>query len=149
MRALLAALLIVPAAASAEESLCARLGGPGTVAAIMESFGDRMRTDDADKLGRFWLHRGTDGVERERRLAVAFVQNAAGCSIAYNGREMDRTHRGMGISARDWDRAMEYFRLAVWKHVDDPGLRVEIIALVSKTRGQIVDCEDRVYGCPR
>ena len=30
---------------------------------------------DADKLGRFWLHRGTDGVAREEQLIVDFVIN--------------------------------------------------------------------------
>ena len=40
----------------------------------------KMRKDDADKLGRFWLHRGTDGVAREEQLIVDFVQSATGCT---------------------------------------------------------------------
>ncbi|MGY9054782.1 MAG: hypothetical protein ACKVGZ_04105 [Alphaproteobacteria bacterium] len=67
-------------AVAAEESLCQRLGWAENVAAIAADFGDRMRQDTPDKLGRFWLHRGTDGINRERQLAVQFFQNAARCA---------------------------------------------------------------------
>jgi hemoglobin len=90
------------------------LGGAENVAAIAADFGDRMRQDTPDKLGRFWLHRGTDGINRERQLAVQFFQNAARCGPIYQGRNMEKAHRGMGLSARDWDRAFNFFRLAVW-----------------------------------
>ena len=74
-------LALVPATAAAEDSLCRRLGGSDAVTAVVKSSLMKMRKDDADKLGRFWLHRGTDGVAREEQLIVDFVQ----CAQAVTG----------------------------------------------------------------
>jgi hypothetical protein len=65
----------------------------------------------------------------------------------YQGRNMEKAHRGMGLSARDWDRAFNFFRLAVWAHVKDEATRVEFLALIGKTHGAIVDYQSRHYGC--
>ena len=67
MRLVLALLLaLVPVIAAGEDSLCHRLGGADAISTVVKSFLMKMRKDDADKLGRFWLHRGTDGVCRQR-----------------------------------------------------------------------------------
>ena len=66
MRFALAVLIAFgPFTAAADETLCSRLGGSDAISAVVKSFLTKMRTDDADKLGRFWLNRGTDGVARE------------------------------------------------------------------------------------
>ena len=63
-------LALVPMTAAGEDALCHRLGGSDAISAVVKSFLMKMRKDDADKLGRFWLHRGTDGVAREEQLRV-------------------------------------------------------------------------------
>ena len=85
-------LALVPVTAAAEDSLCHRLGGSDAVSAVVKSFLMKMRKDDADKLGRFWLHRGTDGVAREEQLIVDFVQSATGCGRLYVGCPFRKFH---------------------------------------------------------
>ena len=54
------------------------------------------------QLGRFWEHRGTDGLEREKQLLVDFLCASAGGPLLYTGREMKKSHVGMRISESDW-----------------------------------------------
>jgi hypothetical protein len=38
------------------------------------------------------------------------VQSATGCDRLYVGRSMADSHRGMGLSAKDWDRTVDLLR---------------------------------------
>ena len=140
-------LALVPVTAAAEDSLCHRLGGSDAVSAVVKSFLMKMRKDDADKLGRFWLHRGTDGVAREQQLIVDFVQSATGCDRLYVGRSMADSHRGMGLSGKDWDRTVDFLRATMTEFNVPPDLQTEVVTLVGSTRSSIVECETDQFGC--
>ena len=62
------------------------------------------RLESDEKLGRFWDHRGDDGVEREKQLLIDFLSNAAGGPVYYTGRDMKTAHQGMRIDEEDWER---------------------------------------------
>jgi len=94
-----ALLAAMPSAAEAQEPLCKRLGGADAISTVVKSFLTKMRKDDPDKLGRFWLYRGDDGVLREEQLIVDFVQSATGCDRLYVGRTMADAHKGMKLSS--------------------------------------------------
>ena len=141
-------LALVPVTAAAKDSLCRRLGGSDAVSAVVKSFLMKMRKDDADKLGRFWLHRGTDGVAREEQLIVDFVQSATGCDRLYVGRSMADAHRGMGLSAKDWDRTVDLLRATMTEFSVPRDLQTEVVTLVGSTRSSIVECEADQFGCP-
>jgi len=140
-------LALLPVTAAAEDSLCRRLGGSDAISAVVKSFLMKMRKDDADKLGRFWLHRGTDGVAREEQLIVDFVQSATGCDRLYMGRSMADAHRGMGLSAKDWDRTVDLLRATMTEFSVPPDLQTEVVTLVGSTRSSIVECEADQFGC--
>ena len=140
-------LALVPVTAAGEDSLCRRLGGSDAVSMVVKSFLTKMRKDDADKLGRFWLHRGTDGVAREEQLIVDFVQSATGCDRLYVGRSMADAHRGMGLSAKDWDRTVDFLRTTLNEYKVAPELQNEVVTLVGSTRSSIVECEADKFGC--
>jgi hemoglobin len=53
-------------------------------------------------LARFWHHRDTDGVRREKQLLVDFVCTSAGGPLYCTGRDMKTSHRGMKITEQDW-----------------------------------------------
>jgi hypothetical protein len=55
------------------------------------------------QLGRFWAHRGEDGVKREKQLLIDFLCTSSGGPMYYCGRDMVLTHRGMRISESDWN----------------------------------------------
>src|SRR3972149_3939597 len=94
----------VPASPGLEEntmsgekrSLYERLGGYDALAAVANDLLPRLQADP--QLGRFWAHRGEDGVKREKQLLMHFLCASAGGPMYYRGRDMVPIHRGMRIS---------------------------------------------------
>jgi hemoglobin len=84
----------------AEKSLYQRLGGYDGIIAFADDLLPRLKTDP--QLGRFWQHRGDDGVAREKQLLIDFLCASAGGPMYYTGRNMLLTHKGMKISENDW-----------------------------------------------
>ena len=140
-------LALVPATAGGEDTLCHRLGGSDAISTVVKSFLMKMRNDDADKLGRFWLYRGTAGVAREEQLIVDFVQSATGCDRLYVGRSIADAHRGMDLSAKDWDRTVDFLRATMNEFKVAPELQNEVVTLVGSTRSSIVECEFDKFSC--
>jgi len=140
-------LVLASANASAQDTLCKRLGGSDAISAVVKSFLMKMRKDDADKLGRFWLYRGTDGVAREEQLIVDFVQSATGCGRLYVGRTMPDAHRGMKLSSKDWDRTVGFLTATMTEFGVPKNLQTEVTDLVGSTRGSIIECEADTFGC--
>jgi hypothetical protein len=84
-----------------KKSLYDRLGGYDAIVAVANDLLPRLNTDP--QLGRFWAHRGEDGVNREKQLLIDFLCASAGGPVYYRGRDMALTHRGMRISESDWN----------------------------------------------
>ena len=59
-----------------ETTLYTRLGGYDAIAAVADNLVSRLMADE--HLGRFWAHRGTDGVVREKQLLIGFLCQSAG-----------------------------------------------------------------------
>ncbi len=85
---------------SDEKTLYARLGGYDAIAAVADNLLPRLMSDE--RLGRFWAHRGEDGVRREKQLLIDFLCHCAGGPLLYTGRDMKTSHKGMRISEDDW-----------------------------------------------
>ena len=86
--------------ASAKDSLYSRLGGYDAIAAVVNETMPRLIADP--QLGRYWAHRGEDGIKREKQLVIDFIVNQAGGALNYVGRDMVTTHKGMKINEADW-----------------------------------------------
>jgi len=76
-----------------KKSLYERLGGYDAISAVALDLVSRLNTDP--QLGRFWAHRGADGVAREKQLLIDYLGNCAGGPVYYRGRTMALSHRGM------------------------------------------------------
>jgi len=74
-----------------KKSLYERLGGYDAIVAMANDLLPRLNNDP--QLGRFWAHRGADGVEREKQLLIDFLCASAGGPVYYRGRDMALTHR--------------------------------------------------------
>src|SRR4029077_14615378 len=83
----------------ATKALYERLGGYDAIAAVANDLLPRLRADP--QLGRFWAHRGEDGIMREKQLLIDFL--CAGGPMYYRGRDIVLTHKGMRISESDWN----------------------------------------------
>ena len=66
------------------KTLYERLGGYDAIAAVANDLLPRLRADP--QLGRFWAHRGEDGIMREKQLLIDFLCVSAGGPMYYRGR---------------------------------------------------------------
>lgn len=84
-----------------EPTLYERLGGYAGIVVFVEDLLPRLEADP--QLGRFWEHRGDDGLAREKQLLIDYLCANAGGPMYYTGRDMKLSHQGMRISESDWD----------------------------------------------
>ena len=122
---------------TAELSLYKRLGGYDAIAAVAHELVARARADS--QLGRFWQHRGEDGIEREIQLLVDFLCHVAGGPMYYTGRNMQLVHRGMRISESDWDRLIGHVR-GTLAHFKVPESETQaVLGFIESTKAEIVE----------
>ncbi|PLX36516.1 MAG: group 1 truncated hemoglobin [Hyphomicrobiales bacterium] len=134
----LAGLLLIPGAALADEAtLYQRLGGYDAIEAVTQDVAARLMADE--KLGRFWAHRGKDGIQREVQLIVDFIAHEAGGPLYYRGREMKLSHVGMRIDGEDWDRLMTHLNATLDKFQVPDRERKDVVAFFESTRADIVE----------
>lgn len=83
-----------------QATLYERLGGSDGIAGFVDAFFSRVQVDP--QIGRFWQHRGDDGILREKKISVDYLSLATGGPVHYTDRDLRTAHKGMGISASDW-----------------------------------------------
>ena len=118
-------------------TLYERLGGYDAVAAVADALLQRLRADS--QLGRFWENRGEDGIAREKQLLIDFLCASAGGPLLYTGRDMVTSHRGMGITAADWEIFIGHVE-ATLQQFELPTAEFEdVLGFIQSTREEIVD----------
>ena len=118
-------------------SLYARLGGYDAIAAVVDDLIPRMMSDP--QLARFWAHRATDSIRREKQLLVDFLCASSGGPLYYTGRDMTTSHKGMGIKTRDWDVFLGHLHATLEKFKVPDQERREVLSFVESTRADIVE----------
>ena len=119
------------------KSLYARLGGYDAIAAVADNLVSRLMSDA--RLGRFWAHRGEDGVRREKQLLIDFLCHSAGGPLLYTGRDMNTSHKGMRISEDDWSALLMHLN-ATLDHFQVPAAEKEaVVGFVQSTKTGIVE----------
>ena len=118
-------------------TLYERLGGYDAISAVAGNLLPRLMDDE--KLGRFWEHRGADGLDREKQLLIDFLCHNAGGPMYYTGRDMATSHRGMRISEADWSRfighvsdTLDHFQLPESEKSD-------VLGFIESTKSEIVE----------
>ena len=117
-------------------TLYARLGGYDAMAAVVDDLLTRLKTDR--QLGRFWAHRGEDGLRREKQLLIDFLCASAGGPLYYTGRDMATSHKGMGINEGDWRIFLGHVNATLDKFSVPAKERMEVLAFVDSTKSDIV-----------
>jgi len=119
------------------DTLYKRLGGYDAIAAVADNLLPRLTADP--QLGRFWQHRGEDGVRREKQLLIDFLCASAGGPLYYVGREMKLSHRGLGINERDWQVFLGHVN-ATLDHFKVPSQeKSEVLGFVESLKKDIVE----------
>ena len=120
-----------------EKTLYERLGGYDALSAVANDLLPRLQADS--RLGRFWDHRGEDGVAREKQLLVDFLCSNAGGPVYYTGRDMKTSHRGMRISASDWAAFIEHLNATLDVFQVPQRERDDVVAFIQSTQPDIVE----------
>ena len=121
-----------------ESSLYTRLGGYDAIAAVADNLVGRLLPDS--QLGRFWAHRGEDGLLREKQLLIDFLCSCAGGPLLYTGRNMVTTHRGMRISESDWTIFLGHLTDTLSEAAVPATETAEVLAFIESTKSEIVEC---------
>jgi hemoglobin len=119
-------------------TLYERLGGYNAIAAVANDLLSRLRADP--QLGRFWAHRGEDGILREKQLLIDFLCASAGGPMYYRGRDMALTHRGMRISNSDWEVFLGHAATTLAKFQVPEAEQRDVVAFVQGLRNDCVEC---------
>ncbi len=119
------------------EALYARLGGYDAIAAVAGDLLSRLMADA--QLGRFWQHRGEDGINRERQLLIDFLCCSAGGPLLYTGRGMRISHKGMGLSESDWCCFLGHLRATLDHFEVPPQERSDLLAFIDGIKSDIVE----------
>lgn len=89
-----------------EKSLYERLGCYDGITEFVNNLLPRLQEDS--QLRRFWDHRGTDRLEKEKQLLIDYLCTNAGGQLNYSGRDMKLSHKGMNISESDWQIFLQH-----------------------------------------
>jgi hemoglobin len=122
---------------SDSKTLYERLGGYDAIAAVAKDLLRRLRNDS--QLGRFWAHRGEDGVQREEQLLIDFLCASAGGPMYYRGRDMALSHRGMRISESDWNVFLGHAGATLAKFKVPEAEQRDVVAFVQSLKKDIVE----------
>ncbi|MEE9280330.1 MAG: group 1 truncated hemoglobin [Myxococcota bacterium] len=120
-----------------EKTLYERLGGYDAIRAVADDLLSRLIADS--QLGRFWEHRGEDGVLREKQLLVDFLGSSAGGPVYYTGRDMKTAHRGMRISESDWQAFLGHLSATLGTLAVPGQERDDVLAFISSLKADIVE----------
>lgn len=119
------------------KTLYERLGGYDAIAAVCNDLLPRLQADP--QLGRFWLHRGDDGISREKQLLIDFLCSSAGGPMYYTGRDMTITHKGMKISESDWSAFIGHLNATLDAFQVPQAECDDVLAFVQSTKSDMVE----------
>ena len=118
-------------------TLYERLGGYDAICAVAGNLSPRLQSDA--RPGRFWQHRGEDGIKREEQLLIDYLCASAGGPVYYTGRDMKTSHRGMRINEGDWSAFLGHLEATLETFHVPQAERAEVVAFVQSTKSDIVE----------
>jgi len=121
----------------AEKSLYERLGGYDVLCAATDDLLTRLQADP--QLKGYWKGASNDNRRKARQLIVDFMVESAGGPAYYSGRDMKRSHAGMGIGEGDWALFMRH-AAATLDHFEVPAReREEVLGFFTSLKGDVIE----------
>jgi hemoglobin len=120
-----------------KKSLYARLGGYDAIAAVVDDFVGRLVADK--RLTKFFTGHSEDSLKRIRMHVIDQLCEAAGGPCNYTGRDMKKTHHGLGITSDDWDASAKHLLESLDKFKVPQTEKDELMAFVGTLKKDIVD----------
>jgi hemoglobin len=126
-----------------QQSLFDRLGGGTAITAVVDDFVARCAGDTRinSKFAR------TD-VPRLKAMLVEQVSAATGGPVTYTGRSMADTHRGMQVTAGEFDALVEDLVATLNQFGVPDAEQGQLLSILGPLRGDIVEVESPSTGTP-
>jgi hemoglobin len=125
------------------ESLYERLGGKDAITAVVDAFVGRAAGDSRIN-GKF----ARTDVPRLKAMLVDQICQASGGPCTYSGRSMAETHRGMGVTAGEFDALVADLTATLDQFGVPSAEQGELLGLLSPMRPEIVEVETSATGTP-
>ena len=124
-------------------SLFERLGGIGSITAVVENFRDRVAGDD-----RINQKFAKTDLARLRKMLIDQVCEATGGPCTYTGRSMKDAHAGMKVTSGEFDALVQDL-VATLNHfkVGKPE-QDEVLAVLGPLKGDIVEVDSSQVRTP-
>ena len=120
-----------------QRSLYDRLGGYDAIAAVVDDFIGRLIADN--QLEKFFAGHSADSKMRIRQIILDQLCAAARGPCVYTGRDMKTTHKGLGITAADWDAAVKHLVESMDKFKVPKTEKDELLSFVASVKQDIVE----------
>jgi hemoglobin len=126
-----------------QRSLFERLGGSEAIAAVVDDFVARCAGDSRIN-GKF----ARTDIPRLKKMLVDQVTAASGGPAAYTGRDMKRTHDGMGVTGGEFEALVEDLVATLDQFSVPAAEQQELLGILGSLRGDIVEVESPETGTP-
>jgi hemoglobin len=124
-------------------TLYERLGGGAAITAVVDDFVARCAGDSRIN-GKF----ARTDIPRLKAKLVEQVSSATGGKVQYSGRSMSETHRGMQVTAGEFDALVEDL-VATLNQFGVPAVsQGQLLGILGPLRGDIVEVESSATGAP-
>ncbi len=124
-------------------SLYQRLGGLEAITSVVDSFVARCAGDD--RINRKFER---SDIPRLKKMLVDQVCEATGGPCTYTGRDMQRTHDGMEVTAGEFDALVEDLVATLDEFEVPTAEQEELLGVLSPMRGDIVEVESPETATP-
>lgn len=124
-------------------SLYERLGGIEAIRGVVDSFVARCAGDD--RINRKFER---SDVPRLKAMLIDQVCQAAGGPCTYAGRSMEETHKGMGVTAGEFDALVEDLVATLDQFQVPNAEQGELLSVLGPMRPEIVEVESSATGTP-
>jgi hemoglobin len=124
-----------------QRSLFERLGGSEAITAVVDDFVARC-AGDARINGKF----ARTDIPRLKKMLVDQVTAATGGPANYSGRDMKRTHDGMGVTGGEFEALVENLVATLDKFSVPASEQQELLGILAPLRSDIVTVESPETG---
>jgi hemoglobin len=124
-------------------TLYERLGRGAAITAVVDDFVARCATDS-----RINAKFARTDIPRLKTLLVEQVSAATGGKVQYTGRTMADTHRGMQVTAGEFDALVEDLVATLNQFNVSEKSQRELLGVLAPLRGDIVEVESPETGTP-
>jgi hemoglobin len=120
-----------------------RVGGGAAITAVVDDFVARCAAD-----GRINSKFARTDVGRLKAMLVDQVSSATGGTVQYTGRSMSDTHRGMQVTAGEFDALVVGLVTTLNQFSVPDAAQSELLGILGPLRGDIVEVESSATGTP-